>query len=165
MARKFDVRLAHPKTAVRQRIASEADSLNRAGRDAARVELVNEALSRCTELLYVVDGGALVNVDRVTFRLLIPAPWGSAGWKYYGLRKQGEGRALRCILWRRQATFKAGQVRPPLFTYDPDARAWYLNYGDYGTLEAAGWYLKRAAITLSEWRQYAETYTASNTKR
>jgi hypothetical protein len=150
IARKFDVRIAHPKEMVRQRIANDADRLNRAGRDAARLVVVNEALSRCTELLYVLDSGRLCNVDRVTFRLLIPAPWGGKGWRVWGLR-YWEGRALRRILWERQATFKSGQVRPPLFTYDPDAWAWHLNYGDYGTLNAAGWYLKRAAVTLQEW--------------
>jgi hypothetical protein len=151
VARKFDTRIAHPKEMVRQRLASDADRLNRAGRDLARVELVNEALSRVTELLYVVDGAHLCNMDPVTFRLLIPAPWGGKGWRYYGLR-YWEGRALRRILWERQATFKPGAVRPPLFTYDPDTWAWHLNYADYATLEAAGWYLKRAAITLKEWQ-------------
>lgn len=151
IGRKFDARSAHPREFVRRRIADSADNLNRAGRDAARVEVVNEAMARLTELCYAIDAGRLCNVDSATGRLLIPAPFGDHGWKFYGLRYR-EGRTLRTILWDRQDTFKPGRVRPPLYSYDADTRAWYLNIGDYATLDAAGWYLSRAEITIAEWR-------------
>lgn len=45
--------------------------------------------------------GAPCNVDRVTFRLLRPAPWGSDGWKAWGLRHWEAG-TLRQIMLNRQ---------------------------------------------------------------
>lgn len=129
---------------------------------AARVEMVNEALFHLAELVYELEAGQLVNVDTVTGRLLIPAPWGDHGWRYYGLRYR-EGRTLSAVLRKRQECFRPGQGRPPLFTYDEDTRAWYANLGDYGTLEAAGWWLKRSEITLAEWYRAIETVTQSAT--
>lgn len=156
--RKFIARQASPKGVVRQRLADKAASLSRDGLDLARVTVVNEALLRLADLCYVLDAGKLVNVDPATGKLLIPAPWGNHGWQFYGLR-YGEGRTLRRILWERQATFKPDRVRPPLYTYDQDTRRWYINLGDYGNFEAAGWYLRRAAVTVGEWRNATNNAT------
>ena len=158
IARKFIARQATPAGVVRQRLADKAASLSRAGQDLARVTVANEALLRLAELCYVLDPGKLVNIDPATGKLLIPAPMGNHGWQFFGLRYR-EGRTLRRILWDRQTDFKPGKVRPPLFTYDQDTRRWYLNLGDYGSLDAAIWYLRRAAVTVAEWRS-AETTTA-----
>lgn len=155
--RKGDVRFASPKEYLRQRVADQVEKFNRAGQMAARVELVNEALCRLTQLVYEPDSdGDFANICSVTWRLLIPAPWGSAGWQVWGLRFW-EAKVLRFILQSRQMSHKAGQ-RPPLFTYDNTARTWHANIADYDTLEAAGLWLRWSAISLKEWRQYSEQY-------
>jgi hypothetical protein len=154
--RKPGIRESRPKAFVRQRLADAANRLSLAGHLAARVELVNEALCRLVELLYQPDTDNLwANIDSTSYRLLIPAPWGAAGWRYYGLRKW-EGRALNRILRTRLDAWTPAQ-RPPLFNYD--AGCWYLNVPDYGTLDAALWWVKHSQITLKEWRrQYAGSY-------
>lgn len=149
LERKPEIRRSSPGAYVRQRVAAAAADLSRAGRMAARVELVNEALCHLVELLYLVDSdGARANVDAVTFRLLIPAPWGSAGWRKWGLRKR-EGAAFNRIMRRRVDGWTPAQ-RPPLFKYD--YHQWFLNAFDYPTVEAAGWWLQKQPITLKEWR-------------
>ena len=45
--------------------------------DAGMVELLTEALHRLITLAYERDDAGWVNVDPVTKRLLIPAPWGA----------------------------------------------------------------------------------------
>jgi hypothetical protein len=153
--RKPEVRGATLKGYVQQRIAHNAQELSRAGRMAARVEIANEALCRLTQLAYELDtDGELCNVDRVTYRLLIAAPFGSKGWKGWKLRRW-EARALAAILRNRQANFKPGKDRPPLFVYDPLCNGWSLNIGDYDSLKAAQWWLQKEPITVKEWRQYA----------
>jgi hypothetical protein len=113
---------------------------------AARVELVNEALCRLTELAYEQDAdGVWANVDSVTYRLLIPSPWGSVGYKTWNLR-QHEANTLRKILQTRQPAGK----RPPLFTFDQ--QSWFVNMHDYSQLGHAQWYLEKTPITLKEWR-------------
>lgn len=157
LERKPEVRAATPGQHVKQRIAKSAAELNRAGQMAARVEVVNEALCRLTQLVYMPDSdSAFANICNVTYRLLIPAPWGSAGWQYWGLR-YWEGKMLRYILHERQNNFKAGQ-RPPLYTYDEIGRIWHVNVPDYPTVESAGFWLRGSSITLKEWRRCGERY-------
>jgi hypothetical protein len=145
--RKPEVRESRPREYVRQRIADSAAALSRAGVMQARVELVNEALCRLVVLAYEADtDGTLANVDSVTYRLIIPSPWGSVGYKTWKLR-QHEARALSRILQTRQ---QAGK-RPPLFTFD--APYWYANMHDYTQLGHAQWYLEKTPITLKEWRE------------
>lgn len=156
LSRKIDLRtVARPREHIRQRLATSAQELSRAGRMAARVELVNEALHKAVTLLYQADhGGGWANVDEVTGRVLIPLPWGSAGWEHYGLR-QWEGRALNRILRGRLAAWTPAQ-RPPLLQYD--AGAWFLNRPDYPAIEAALFWLQRTPVTLGEWRKYVKRY-------
>jgi hypothetical protein len=156
--RKPEIRVSKPREYVVQRLADSAAQLSRAGVMAARVELVNEALCRLTELAYQRDSdGVLANVDSVTYRLLIAAPWGRGGWKRWGLRNH-ESRILGKILRTRQAAFKPSQGRPPLFVYDDDTRYWLVNMGDYETLASAHWYLQKGAISLAEWRRAGTEY-------
>jgi hypothetical protein len=151
--RKPEIRESKPREYIKQRIADSAAQLSRAGVLLARVELVNEALCRLTELVYQPDtDGAMANVDPATLRLLIPAPWGRAGCARWGLR-QHEARTLGRILRQRQAAFKPGHGRPPLFVYDDVARVWTVNLGDYETLQAAQWWLQKSPITVREWRK------------
>lgn len=150
--RKSTIRtLPEPPTHVKQRIAQAADELNRAGTMAAQVEVINEAICKFTHILYQRDtDGHYPNFDKVTQRIIIPAPWGSSGWRRWGLRHWEAG-TLRKILLGRQARFTVKQ-RPPLFGYS-DRRYWYLNIIDYPNYESAQNWLMRGAITLQEWRQ------------
>lgn len=160
LGRKGDVRFASPKDFLQQRVKEQIGRLNMAGQMAARVELVNEALCRLTQLVYEPDSdGDFANICPVTWRLLIPAPWGSAGWQVWGLRFW-EGKTLRHILSGRQASHKPGQ-RPPLYTYAAESRTWHVNIADYNTVDVASYWLRGSAITLKEWRQYSERYRDS----
>ena len=156
--RKNEIRLtAAPTAVIKQRIATAAQELSRVGDMAARVEIANEALCKFTAVLYERDGdGVPANIDAVTYRLLVPAPWGSAGWRAWGLRKWEAG-VLRSILIARVKDTK----RPCLYDYNHESRTWHLNAYDYGNLEAAQHYLNRGAITLAEWRKCSKSY-ASN---
>lgn len=164
IARKPDIRLSKPKEFVVQRIAESAQGWNRAGQMAARVELANEALCHLVELLYQQDtDGALANIDRVTYRIRCPAPWGASGWRVWGLRAW-EAEILRKILRFRQEQWQKGQ-RPPLFNFDERAKTWHLNLADYPALKAAAWWLQKSAITLKEWREYADSYNDASRER
>lgn len=155
--RKNEIRtMAQPAGMVKQRIAQAAQDLNRAGNMALHVELANEALTKFTIMLYHKDqDGAWANIDGRTHRLLVPAPWGSKGWRKWGLRKW-EGAVLRSIMLERVKDTR----RPCLFDYNGEARLWHLNVIDYGVFDAAQHYLNRSPITLAEWRKYASTYPA-----
>lgn len=152
--RKAEIRnLAHPTPMIKQRMAVAAQELTRAGNAAIRVELVNEALCRFTAMLYERDqDGVWPNIDIRTYRLLVAAPWGSAGWKRWGLRKW-EARIMRGIMLGRVTDKR----RPCLFDYNTEARTWYLNGIDYPVFDAAQHYLSRAPITLAEWRRYTSS--------
>lgn len=153
--RKNEIRAAAlPAGMVKQRIAQAAQDLNRAGNMALHVELANEALTKFVIMLYYKDqDGGWANIDGRTHRLLVPAPWGSAGWKYWGLRNW-ESRILRCVMLERVRDAK----RPCLFDYNGEARIWHLNVLDYPAIEAAQHYLQRSPITLAEWRRHDNAY-------
>jgi len=157
--RKVTIRGASPTAHVRQRIAQAADELNRAGAMAARVELVNEALCKFAILLYQKDtDGTFANIDSVTGRVLVCAPWGSAGWQWWGLRNW-EARVLRSILMSRLTDAK----RPPLFDYGNNT--WYLDRSHYRSIGQAQHHLEQAPVTVSEWRTYAKRYAKPYAKR
>jgi hypothetical protein len=152
--RKPTIRLATPRQMVVERLASAAQDLSRKGRILARVEAANEALTKLVTLAYEQEeDGTLANVDPVTYRLHIPAPWGAKGWRNYGLRNW-EARTLAAILRHRLDTFKVGQ-RPPLFVYDPTVNYWTVNMHDYTVLDHALWYLQKSPITVAEWRAHS----------
>ncbi len=152
--RKHEIRtLPEPATFVKQRIAQAAQDLNRAGDMQCHVEIANEALCKFAGILYQKDSdGTFANIDNRTHRLLVPAPWGKRGWKYWGLR-HWEATILRSVLISRLA-----EPRPPLFDYNAHTQTWYLNVADYKTLDAANYVLHRCAITVSEWRLRSEAY-------
>lgn len=143
--RKPEVRLSRPKEFLRQRMADAVADLNRSGQLAARVELVNEALCAVTTLLFERDtDGRPANVDRKTGRLLVPAPWGEAGWRRWGLRHH-EAVSLRHILHNRQQ----GSEEP---LYYREGKIWYLNAHYYESIKIALAYLQARPITVVEWR-------------
>lgn len=132
---------------VDRRIGEAAENLSRGAIAAARITLVNECMVGLGRLLYEVDAaGHPVNVDGVTARLLVPVPWGSRGWKVWGLR-QWEGRLLRRLLYRRYVQAE----RVALFWYSADRNSWYLNRR-YDTPAKHGEYWRNHAITPAEWR-------------
>jgi hypothetical protein len=132
---------------VDQRLGEAAASLSRGAIAAARIQLVNEAMTGLGVLIYETDAaGFPVNVDGATGRVLVPKPWGGAGWKYWKLR-QWEGRVLRRVLDRRM---RAGE-RVALFLYDGAMNDWLLNKRyDTPTKYAAYW--QQQPITPAEWR-------------
>jgi hypothetical protein len=139
---------------VKQRLAQAAAELSHAGENQMRVELLNEATLALVRVLYEVDpDGVPANLDRRTFRLLVPAPWGRAGWRKWGLR-YWESEIFKRILQVRC------QVRrgAPLFDYNEAARTWHLNWADYPRLDLALMYWKQQPITLKEWRLHADVY-------
>ena len=160
--RKSEIRsMAQPASMVKQRIAQAAQDLNRAGSMALHVELTNEALAKFTVMLYQREAdNTFANIDTRTHRLLVPAPWGSAGWRVWGLRKW-EGAVLRAIMLERVKDTR----RPCLFDYNVEVRLWFLNVTDYTELTSAQFYLQRSPITLAEWRKYAGSYLESEAER
>ena len=149
--RKVLIRGANPAAHVRQRIAQAADELNRVGAMAMRVELVNEALLKFATLLYQKDtDGTLAHIDAVTGRVLVCAPWGSAGWKVWGLRNF-EARVLRSVLMARLDT-------KPLPLFDYGHKIWYVNRGQYRTISIATAYLEHNPVTVAEWRKHSKRY-------
>jgi hypothetical protein len=152
-----EIRAKGPGRFAKERLAENAQELSRAGDMQLRVELVNEAMAALCVILYEADtDGRTANIDRVTWRLLVPAPWGRGGWKRWGLRRW-ESEALRNIL--RVRTEMRRHVN--LFDYNEEGRTWHLNRGDYPTLESAIAYPKAHQITLQEWRKQADVLSES----
>ena len=148
--RKHEIRtLEAPAVYVRQRMTETIARLNLAGVLTKQVEAANEALCAFVELCYLADtDGDFANIDRRTYRLLRPAPWGRAGYNRWGLR-QHEATKLRHILMERLKR-TGGKQLPPLFDYGNGV--WYLNTRDYPEIARAKLYLQRKPVTLVEWR-------------
>lgn len=120
-----------------------AKSLSKRGVLEAKVELCNEALLSLVDVLFDVDGdGVFANIDR-DGRIMVPLPWGSAGYKVWGLR-QSEARALSLIMQSRSEADGA------LFVWVPDSRLWVVGSGY--TKRTATAYLRTMPITLSDFR-------------
>lgn len=152
--RAVEIRQIVPTAGIKQRLANAAQELSLAGENQTRVELLNEAVMALTKVLYDADpDGGLANIDNRTHRLLIPAPWGRAGWKRWGLRAW-EAEILRQILIVR------GQMErvKPLYDYNGESRTWHLNLSSYPRLDQAMMHWKSNQITLREWRLYADAY-------
>lgn len=129
-----------PHVALRQ----AAQALSRRGLAAAKAELVNHALLAYVELIFETDDdGVMPNVD-TDGRLVVPAPWGRAGGRLWGLRNT-EQRAFNWLMRRRQ-----DEQNQPLFVYDGATRQWLV--GRY-TKRSAMAYLRTMPITLAEWRE------------
>lgn len=123
-----------------------ATNLSRRGVASAKVELFNHVVAAAVDLCLECDpDGRPANVDHITGVVLVPLPWGEAGYKMWGLRIT-ECRALRYILRQR-----AEVHRPPLFDYDPTLRRWV--FGQTWTRNTAAMYLRNAEITLAEYRR------------
>lgn len=147
--RKADISRAQPEryTTLRQ----AAESLSRRNADTATVELFMEACQRLTLLAYEQDdAGGYCNIDSVTWRLLIPAPWGRNGHVKWGLRRS-ESVILREMIQQRQ---QATDNRPPgLWLYDRARKSWRLNLFDFDTLADGQRYFTRWPLTVADFRQ------------
>lgn len=134
---------------VRKRVAEAAQAIDQSGTMQAHLDVAIEAMAALITVLYTTDAdGYPANIDRPTGRILVRLPWGSTGWRAWGLR-QWEGRCLRRLLVER-----AGQRRrfAPLFDFSPENDRWYLNLSDYPTAAAALEWLKKDGPKLAEWR-------------
>ena len=111
----------------------------------SKVELFNQVIAAACDLCLETDpDGRPANVDHVTGAVLVPLPWGEAGYKMWGLRIT-ECRQLRYILRQR-----AERDRPPLFDYDPQMRRWV--FARSWSRRTAASYLSLSPITLAEYR-------------
>ncbi len=152
VGRVADIRHSRPSGNTRQRVQEAAQELSRAGDVQMRVELANEALAALCVVLYELDADQRpANIDPVTWRILLPTPWGRAGWRQWGLRRW-EAEVLRRVLRIRTEMRK----HKNLFDYNEQGRTWHLNRADYPTVEQALAYLKGSPITLIEWRKHAD---------
>jgi len=123
-------------------IQRAAESLSRRTVDMATCELLNEAHSRLIILCYQRhDSGQLCNVDDATGRILIPLPWGKAGYAKWGLTPS-EGDWFRRIMFARQL----GGV--PLFHFERSRRSWYVDIRTYAVIPP----LDEWEISLAEYR-------------
>lgn len=150
-----------PGTYIKQRIAENAQRLSKVGELAARVEVINEALTGFTAMLYQADTDAtFANIDNVTFRILVPAPFGSSGWKLWGLRAWEAGELRRFLMERCRMKDK----RPALFDYNSESRTWHLNASDYPSFLHAGHYLQREPMTAKSLRIMSTQYRQDRIK-
>jgi hypothetical protein len=131
-------------------ISRAAESLSRRNADAAIIELMMEAVQRLTLLAYERDADGYCNIDGVTGKLLIPAPWGRAGHKRWGITPS-ESVVLREMMQCRQAQ---RDDRPPgLWLYDRARRCWRLNLFDFDALADGQRYWVRWPLTVGEYRE------------
>lgn len=147
VARKESVAQVAPHRHTTLRKAAE--SLSRRNVDSATVELFMEAMQRLSWLAYERDADGYCNVDGVTGRLLIPAPWGRAGYARWALRPT-EAIVLREMMQQRQLGQK-GRA-PGLWVYDRTQRTWRLNLYDFDTLADGQGYWQRWPLTVGEYR-------------
>lgn len=161
--RAADIRNAPTPTAtVRQRLAETAQSLSLAGVMRAHLDVAIEAMAALVTVLYATDAdGQPANFDKRTGRILIPMPWGSGGWRRWGLRKW-EAHVLRGLLMERA---KVRRRLAPLFDYSDDNNRWYLNVSDYPTAEAALGWLRKEGPKLEEWRTAVNNYRLADAER
>lgn len=145
--RKGDIAQASPQRHSALRAAAE--TLSRRNADQAVVELFAEAMQRLTLLAFERDQDGFCNIDPVTNRLLIPAPWGRAGHRRWGITPS-EAVVLREIIQRRQLG-RDGRA-PGLWLYDRTRRCWRLNLFDFDTLPDAQRYWQRWPLTVQEYR-------------
>lgn len=153
-----------PASYVKQRLQVLATTSSYAGLAQAQVDVLTEALLRTTALLYEKDSdGVLANVDRYTFKILRPVPWGSNGWKLWGV-KALEAKVLRAILLDRSPRTVP---REALYLYIKEEQRWHLNVEQYQNYEQALQFLglKQETITLAKWRDYAGVVKQVNLDR
>lgn len=128
-------------------IQRAAEALSRRNVDQATTELLNEALARLVLLTYERDDtGSFCNVDGATGKMMIPLPWGKAGYAKWGL-SPSEADTMRRIMFIRQ------RVGLPLFFFDRNRRSWFVNLADYPDGAVVLAQLKEWEIGVGEYRE------------
>lgn len=157
------VQIAVPELkSYRQRMAAAADELNRAGQFQRHLDHVTDSVVGLVSILYATDADHRpANIDVQTYRILIPLPWGEAGWRKWGLRRWEAG-CLRRLLMERS---RGGRRLPPLFDYSEFSRQWHINVSIYPDAEAALQWLKRDGPNLAEWRTVVSDCRAQASER
>lgn len=136
--------LATPAPAKHTPLRTVAERLTKRGVMQAKTELANNALLAFIEVLFDCDSdGIFANIDQDN-RILIPAPFGRAGGRLWGLRNT-EQRAFSRLMRKRSET-----ESNPLLRYDGEFRQWFVGAG-YNRRSALA-YLRHMPITLAEWR-------------
>lgn len=133
---------------------------NRAGSAAAAAEMLNEALCKFIDLLYMEDsdGSGYCNIDPFTYRIEIPSPWSRLHYASYGLRRTEQG-VLSFLI----ASTASAQGEKSLFIYE--GRRWYLNADQYPTMESALEWVDRLRINGKVWKQWYAIFVQNNGKR
>ena len=145
----------------KQRMAQAAEDLSRAGYMQAQIGVAEGALVSFINTLYATDADQRpANYDAETGRILIPLPWGSSGWKHWGLRKT-EAAHLRRVLMGRAMMKKPA----PLFCHDQETMQWFLNYEDYPTTDAALMWVQKFGPQLGEWRTIVQAHRIADAER
>lgn len=145
----------------KQRMSQAAEQLNRAGTLQAQIGVVEGALVALINVLYATDAdGQPANYDAVTGRILIPLPWGSSGWKHWGLRKM-EAQHLRRVLMGR-----AAMKRPaPLFAHDHETHQWFVDNETYPAANDALLWVQKFGPQLGEWRTIVQAHREAEAER
>lgn len=130
-------------------IQRAAANLSRRNADAAIVELFSEAMQRLTLLAYERDADGYCNIDPVTWRILIPMPFGKAGHRRWGI-SVSESVVLREMIQQRQA--QRADRPPGLWLYDRTRRCWRVNLFDFDTLADGQGYWQRWPLGVQEYR-------------
>lgn len=144
ITRKGTIAQASPQRRTALRNAAESLSLRNV--DQAVCELLNEALARLILLCYEQNEHGYCNIDGRTGRILIPVPWGKAGYAHWSLTPT-EGDTMRRIMLTR------ARVGLPLFAFDRGRRAWFLNLADFPEGAVVLAQLKEWEISVGEYRE------------
>jgi hypothetical protein len=147
--RALEVGLGNPSLNPRQRTAAAAEEISLAADLQAQVDVAEASIVALINVLYATAAdGRPANYDEVTGRILIPVPWGSGGWRRWGLRKW-EAVCLRKIMMARSKSRRPA----PLFCYDKATRQWFVETEVYPDTESALRWLKDHTPNVAEWRQ------------
>ncbi len=133
-----------------KRLQAQAEQMDRAVTLGIGLNTATASLVALAGILFNRDGDRFVNMDTLTRRILIPVPWGSRGWKRWGLRKW-EGECLRHVLIGRVV-----EGKPSLFYLS--GNVWSVARGFDDKEKALRW-IHNHGPTLQEWH---DAVTAHN---
>jgi hypothetical protein len=130
-------------------IRQAAESLSLRNADQSVIELYMETLMRLASLCYEMDDNGYCNIDTVTSKLLIPAPWGRKGFSRW-LLTPSESIVLREMVQQRQVGRRG--MGEGVWLYDAARRCWRLNSTVYKSVADAQQYLERWPLSITEYR-------------
>ena len=158
--RAHDVARTVPHVSPQKRMAERAEELSRAGTMQAHLDVCIAAMVALANVLYATDAdNRHANVDEATGRILIPLPWGSTGYRHWGLRKW-EGYCLRKVL-----IAKCGRGGAVLFGFDHATNQWYIDMETFPTVNSALLWIHQHGPTLHEWRPIVTAHRTSERER